>query len=58
MSIPKLIFDGFYYNHVSILIDLSDNILMMASHISGIVDTILKTYRYLYPDKENLINNK
>lgn len=43
----------FRHSHVSLLIELGYSALLIANRIGDTVDTTLKTYSHLYPNKQN-----
>lgn len=48
----------FRHSHVSLLIELGYSALMIANRIGDTVETTLKTYSHLYPDKQVQLVNK
>ena len=48
----------FKHSHVSLLIELGYSVLIIAEHIGDTVETTLKTYSHLYPDKQVQLVNK
>lgn len=48
----------FRHSHVSLLIELGYSILMIADRIGDTVETTLKTYSHLYPDKQSQLVNQ
>lgn len=48
----------FRHSHVSLLIELGYSVLMIANRIGDTVETTLKTYSHLYPDKQIQFVNK
>lgn len=49
---------SFRHSHVSMLIELGYSELMKAERIGDTVETTLKTYSHLYPDKQIHLINK
>lgn len=48
----------FRHSHVSLLIELGYSALMIVNRIGDTVETTLKTYSHLYPDKQVQLVNK
>lgn len=54
----RLINYCFTHSHVSLLIEMGYSALMIADRIGDTVETTLKTYSHLYPDKQVQFVNK
>ena len=55
---PEFTLHSFRHSHVSMLIELGYSALMIAERIGDTVETTLKTYSHLYPDKQIHLVNK
>ena len=55
---PEFTIHSFRHSHVSMLIELGYSALMIAERIGDTVETTLKTYSHLYPDKQIHLVNK